>query len=525
MAPTRRRMALLLLLAALVAVLVPLAAAAGLNVVVSDVTVSPNPPAPGEPVTFEATIDNADDSGASFEVTGISLRAATSDRFEEPTEYAHAEGPGTIPPGRSLTLPLTTTFETPGQRRLRVVVEGETPRGLTRTYEYPVTVEVAERHPAINLEVNRTVAGSTGTGEVTVSNGLSEMVSNLSLRVRSRGMETWRNRSIRARLPAGESVSSDFLFEATDPGPHDLEAELAYTVGDDIRRTTTATRQVRVDDVAETVSVRLRPGENGTAVVAEVVNSADVPITDVSLAGEAETIALYGAHIERIPAAAARRADLQTSGDPAGENVTVTATYDIGPNEGRETSQRRFDEVASTDSVVGNISLTGVSVRPEAGKLHISGSASNVGLTTVNSSVVRVLETERVKPAYPNQEYFVGQVPASDFATFDVYARTRGNVSAIPLKISFLSDGEQRTRTVRVDVPAGGASVRPGAGAGAQAGAAAGQGGAPPGAGGGGPPNQGGGGGGLPLLPIGAVVLVLGGGVLFYRRRRNRARR
>jgi hypothetical protein len=42
-------------------------------------------------------------------------------------------------------------------------------------------------------------------------------------------------------------------------------------------------------------------------------------------------------------------------------------------------------------------------------------------------------------------------VPASDFASFDVYATTEGNVSTVPVEVSYIVDGDRKTRTVEVD--------------------------------------------------------------------------
>ena len=98
------------------------------------------------------------------------------------------------------------------------------------------------------------------------------------------------------------------------------------------------------------------------------------------------------------------------------------------------------------------IELTGLSVGREGGLLQITGSTSNVGMTSAQSVVVRVVETENVDPAAPNRDFFVGEVPSSDFSSFDLTARTTGNVSAIPVEVSYIVDGERQTQQFEVGV-------------------------------------------------------------------------
>lgn len=43
-------------------------------------------------------------------------------------------------------------------------------------------------------------------------------------------------------------------------------------------------------------------------------------------------------------------------------------------------------------------------------------------------------------------------MPASDFVSFDLYAETTPNGTWIPVEITYLVDGEQRQRTVQIEL-------------------------------------------------------------------------
>jgi hypothetical protein len=135
-------------------------------------------------------------------------------------------------------------------------------------------------------------------------------------------------------------------------------------------------------------------------------------------------------------------------------DVTVTANYELGT----ETEQTTAE--TTLRSVPGTIDLTGLDVIRQGGRFQISGSASNVGSTAADSVLVSVVNTENVTPATPNRDYFVGTVPASDFVSFDVYARTEGNVTSVPLEVTYLVDDTRKRQTFDVDLDRMGGSAQ-----------------------------------------------------------------
>ncbi|MFC7172936.1 hypothetical protein ACFQL0_05415 [Haloplanus litoreus] len=149
---------------------------------------------------------------------------------------------------------------------------------------------------------------------------------------------------------------------------------------------------------------------------------------------------------------------------------------------------------------------------PTGGSIRLAGSASNTGETAVTGAVVSVVGTERVTPVSPAKDYFVGNVPAGEFTSFELTARLAGNrTDTVPIRISYIADGEQHSRVVEVALTDTG-----GASAGAPSGAPERDG--PPGGGG--------------FLGVGridvvgillrlAAVVVVGGGLLYWWNRRG----
>ena len=170
--------------------------------------------------------------------------------------------------------------------------------------------------------------------------------------------------------------------------------------------------------------------------------------------------------------------DLSMAYTESGNRQTVNETYEA-----------RFGEPSNP----GRVILSGVEATRRGGTLELSATASNVGGTEVGGVVVAVNGTDSVRP----QTYFVGSVEASGFSTFTLRTGVSGDVSTVPVEVTYVTGGVERTVTTEVEV------------AGAPAPAT--------------PPDHGGRGGGLPLgtvaLAVGGLALVVGG-VVVYRRRR-----
>jgi len=178
----------------------------------------------------------------------------------------------------------------------------------------------------------------------------------------------------------------------------------------------------------------------------EIFNPSDQPIENVVISGTSTNATFQESIVSSVPSGESRQVRINTTVAQTPAMARITANYSIGDVDRSTNTSIEMDASAS------NVRLTGVEVTREDGKLRISGSASNVGPSSVKSVIVSVPNTEQVEPAFPNKEYFVGTVPSSGFVSFDVYARTTGNVSTVPLTISYSLDGEQFTRDTSIEI-------------------------------------------------------------------------
>jgi hypothetical protein len=172
--------------------------------------------------------------------------------------------------------------------------------------------------------------------------------------------------------------------------------------------------------------------------------------------------------------------------------MTVTLTYTANDDTYRTTESIDLGE---REAVLGAVRLTSVERARTAAGVRIEGDAANVGGTDVSSVLVRIPNTSAVTPTPPAADYFVGSIEASEFATFELTAETAGNVSRVPVEITYIAENERRTRTQLVDLGSATTGVTGGAdGDGSTDGAAA---------------TTDGSGGGVPAVIIGVVIAVL----------------
>jgi len=492
-----QRLITLLLVTSLVASTIPAlgTASQGTYVSVSDVSVSPQDPAPGEQVTITPTIRNLEGSPSVFNFDSVAVRMETGTGVRELTRVRDL---GTLSPGSEIDVPLSVEFSEPGTKRLRVYVFGSDGQGNTVQIRYPVVIRVAEDHPQLDVSTNDTVASTRGQGQITVANGLSSEARNVEVRLSSDGLNLFDSRTVRPTLASGETATETFQYEADEAGTYFVRARLRYTIEAGKVRTTEETFPVEVDPRTDNVILEATRADDasGSRIAVDILNRGNLPIENVAVSASSTNATIPQRLVSAVPPQSSRTVVLNASlsGDRA--TVDVTADYEVGPDEGQ------VSDTAELTSTPGQIDLTGVQVEPGPGALQITGSAANVGLTEANSVVVGVVDTEKVSPANPSREYFVGTVPASDFVSFDVNARVEGNVSSIPVRVTYLVDGERQSEVVEVDYA----------------------GGAPNGPVRSGPPDSGSSNGLLVPAAIGAVVLLGVGAIVYVGWRNSRDR-
>ncbi|MFC6875410.1 COG1361 family protein [Halobellus marinus] len=370
--------------------------AANPAVQLSSVTVTPDDPNTGEQVTIEATISNLENSDTTVDIRDLYVRTPGTTQ-----EFARVEEVGSVAPGGSLSVPISTTFETPGEKRLDLNLVVQDGDGEYHSYTYPVYVDVSK--PTVKADLSATtLENDSGTTEVSLTNFGNTNLSDVEI----------------TAAVDGEVFDRNFVY--------DVPPESSRTTAFD------------TDDVgSDTV----------------------------------EFTATYTA---------------------AGDSHNTSLTVDI-------------DEETQ---VPGEIRLTAIEASQAGTGVTIQGDAANLGSTDADSVLVRIGDADDVRPAPPSGEYFVGAVEASEFATFELTAQTDGNVSSVPVEITYIVDNERVTTTQRVDLTT---SVSASPNVGASPGDAA------SGDGPGGPGSDGS--GGLPLrLVVGAIAVAsIVGGVALYR--------
>ena len=232
-----------------------------------------------------------------------------------------------------------------------------------------------------------------------------------------------------------------------------------------------------------------------TTATADGLGSVDVTLTNVGnrelenpeIAAMAGEQAVERRSLTDIGVGANRSAVFDL-GNVTREVVTFETTYTIDGATHHTTETVDLDDQLQ---VPGQIRLTGIEQTPTGTGLRLEGDAANIGGTDVESVLVSVPETDDIRPQPPSATYFVGEVEASEFATFELTASATQNTSTVPVTITYVVDNVQRTTQQRLSItpPAAVESVDESSG------------------------------GGLPLLPLLVGVLIVGAAGYYWRRR------
>lgn len=437
------RAALLALLLA-IAVLVPsvsfVADGQNTNVAIANVTKSPEKPNPGETFLVETTVVNGQSAPGAFEITDVYVRQAGRAR-----DIARVEDVGAVQPGSSLTVPLPTSIEDPGTYDLRVTVVGELNDTRTRL-SYPLLVSVRESGPQLLVETNETVVGAETAARVTVVNTGETQVSSVRLTVGGENVTVDSPTRILTSLAAGEQRTIEVPVTPTATKAS-LQTDLSYTTDGGDERTVQSTTALSPTPLDRDIALDARLlGEGADPPIAVTVrNFGNAPLEDVTVSVLVDGTVVTRRTAPDVPPDAEREVRV---------NVTDVPT---GPVEVRVVSETAGTQAHASTTVAyrsnpGSVEVTGVDYEVEDGTVFVSGTVANVGLTDVNSVVIRIVPAQGVEPVRPYPDYFVGTVPASDFATFDLSAAVDENVDTVPIEVRYLVRGEWAVETSNVSV-------------------------------------------------------------------------
>lgn len=458
----------------------------------SDVAIAPGTPATGEPTTVSATVASSAGSPDPATVDRVLLRDGERTLVE-------ASGPGTLSPGDTATVDLTTSFPSPGGEDLTLVAVGTDADDERVRVERPVRVPVRQSAPGVDVRVPDPVAGVESRVEVDLSNPDGEAISDVTVTVEGGAVDR------RASVPVLAAGATDTVNLSVRPerGEQSVTVGVAYTTSTGRRTSTTDEVTVAADPLRPDVGVAISPapeeeqaaanpqlaglvgagglggaggdggsgalqqesdGEGSTDRVAvEVTNFGNAPVAEAVVRPRTDNRTLPRRFVGDLAPGESATVTVDLSAVERSATLVASVNYTVagtGPPGAREasvedsaapvrgTARGTFDY----DRPAGAVRVTDVALSfDEEGRLVVSGNAGNVGDAAVDGVVVSVGSNEHVAPAYPQRTYFVGTVDGSEFAPFELTADVdAGNASTIPVEVRYVVNGEERTRTTEL---------------------------------------------------------------------------
>jgi len=360
--------------------------------------------------------------------------------------------------------------------------------GDRRSIEYQLRPDFTPtsdvEHPQVAVDAEAGEAGESRTTAVTLSNGLDERIRNVELIVAGDQIEIDDPRRVAASLEAGVTEQYEFTVTPEVAERLPIEVSLSYTVGSE-RRGTEYTLEPSfgtADAPAERPQLQLGV-ENAVSgasrsVTVTIANGLDSEVRQLDVNVSSSDVAFESNERVRSALQSGETAELNfTAVAEESGTYPVTVTFDYRDSGVQQRVTRTFDAEFAPPANPGRIRLTDVDAVARGSSLELSATASNVGSERVESVVVGLADSEDVG----STEYFVGGIDASDFSSFTLSTTVDGNTTSVPVEVTYVVDGVQKT--VTRDVPVEQITLQQTGGASS--------------------------GGGLPLMPIAAVVLLV----------------
>ena len=371
------------------------------------------------------------------------------------------------------------TVPEPGERALDTTLTYTTRAGNTRTVERTVTLDV---DPAVNdptLEVRSATQNGSSVVRVELQQFGTAELRGVQIRARQDGETVARTRAPDVPAEGTQAVTLD----STDISGGRVTVVATYTVAGE-SQTLREPMQFSSDVVLD-ASNQI---QNGTSVIrAELQQFGTVTLRDVEIRAESDGETVARVPVRDVVSEGTRTVRLDDDAIPAGP-VTVVASYTAGSERQTTTATVQYAKYALAPTAA--ITLTGVEVSRQGDVLTLDGDAANVGTSQVNSVIVSVVATGDVRPTEPNREYFIDDIGASQFASFEATAVVPSDVERLPIRVQYTVDGQRVSSVLSVDLDT--ARTR----------------------------SSDRGGGGSPVVIVGLLALVAIGGLVVYRWRR-----
>ncbi|MFC6974097.1 hypothetical protein ACFQL1_04495 [Halomicroarcula sp. GCM10025709] len=258
-------------------------------------------------------------------------------------------------------------------------------------------------------------------------------------------------------LSGGESVSYELTMPVDETGTRQGVVHIFVDTlhGD----TYTFTRNVSVTAVQPHPALSLSTSPVGpdgrTDVSLSLSNGLSEEIRGVSveLSGQNSSLTLDEDRRVRSSVSAGNETTMTfpaSDADPGRQTFEANLTYITESGQYRTVTRSLSTTVDPVENPA-NLTLTGVRVTEADGHLTVRGSASNLGGGNATGAMVSVGDSGAVDPAQSQSRFFVGEVPASDFSSFEVHATTTANGTVtVPLNVSYVVDDTRVTSTTTV---------------------------------------------------------------------------
>jgi hypothetical protein len=418
----------------------PVSANSGAYVTVGNVTVSPQNPEPGERVTITAQFRNSGSSSGAIQVTQVDLSGVSSS--------SPADNIGELGPGDSVQIPFSATFEEVGQQRLTVILRGQNPDGTVFSVEKPVYVDV-EQSGGVSLAFSTVfdtdpASGATTPINATIANGDSEPITGIQLNVNGSGSVENPER-IEGSIDAGSEESFEYDVTFDEIGGQTLTGTVTYTTSEGVTRTTT--KSVSVDVAEPTVEADLSAASSSnqsTTTIVELTNFGNTEFSNIEVTATAN-----GETVGRKLMADIKPDSSDSVMFNIGSSVDGSVTYTARFTAAAET---RTKTVMNQSPVTGEIRLVSIESTQTGGRITLEGDAANIGGTNAESVLLSVNSTDAVSPSAPMGEYYVGEVEANEFSTFELTATVQSSTASVPVEISYIVDGTRVTTIQQIEI-------------------------------------------------------------------------
>ncbi|EMA71021.1 hypothetical protein [Halorubrum distributum] len=312
----------------------------------SSVTVTPDDPTTGEQVTIDATISNLENSETIVDMTSLYVRSAgTAD------EFARIEDVGSISPGGSLSVPISTRFETPGQKQLEINLVVQDNNGDYHSYSYPAYVEVSEPEVKAGLSATAT-ENKSETIEVSLTNFGNTNLTDVEVTATANGDVLDRN-FVRDVSPESSQVTS---FDTDGVVSDTVEFTATYDAAGASHSTSLATNvneETQVPGEIRLTAVEVSRAGPGVMIEGDAANlggtDADSVLVQINDTADVHPVSPSGEYfVGGVEASEFATFELTAQTESNASSVPVTLTY-IVDNE-RVTTTQQVDLTATTMS-------------------------------------------------------------------------------------------------------------------------------------------------------------------------------